>query len=505
MKPRQELINKIEFWIATIIYILVISTYFKNTLAHNVPEVIDFIKAKVTFSYFYNYFLPNFINATLVYSAFLVLNFIVLPQFRKQNIYKAIAYTALTFIVLSTTFGVTKTHLDTFELNTYSSVQKAYNNFFFKELYHAFKITMYIIGYFILRELLLTKASQLKINEEQKKNVNTLLLSIGSLWLIGFLFIEFSHSAKSLHISWTAVVISILINYIYCTYFLLPKSKTHNKYNYYFLAFIFTLTSYIPISIIIIFISILFQIDIEKAFFLFLIFSIPINLLVTAPLAQYIYKSNRETRELIGNLRGALDTSNSNLSNLKSQINPHFLFNTLNSLYGTAIVEEAHRTSMGIQKLGDMMRFMLHENTQDYISLNRDIAYLEDYIALQNLRLQEGFNDNIVVNLERSMRDLRIAPMMLIPFVENAYKFSISNLAPSKIEINLKTEENVLFFDVSNSINPIAEQKKEKSGVGLENVKSRLEIFYPDNYELVMHKTPQQYFVHLKINLESTL
>ncbi|MCA5005170.1 sensor histidine kinase [Sphingobacterium bovistauri] len=504
MKPTKDLINKIEFWIATIIYILVISTYFKNTIAHDVPEVIYFIEAKVTFSYFYNYFFPKFINATLVYIGFLLLNFLILQQFRKENSYKPIAYIALALIVMSTAFGVTKTHLDAYELMTYSSLQKAYNNFFFRELYHAFKLTMYVIGYFLLKELLIAKASQLKISGEQK-TVKTLVLSLSSLWLIGFLFIQFSNSAKFLNITWTGLVISALTNYIYVTYFLLPKSKTQNRYNYYFRTFIFTLTSYIPISIILILISRIFHMEVEQPFFLFLIFSFPINILIIAPLAQFKYNSNRKTRELIGNLRGAIDTTNSNLNLLKSQINPHFLFNTLNSLYGTAIVEEAHRTSIGIQKLGDMMRFMLHENTQDYISLNRDIAYLEDYIVLQNLRLQDDLNDNIVVNLERSMKDFRIVPMLLIPFVENAYKFSISNLTPSKIEISLKTEENVLFFDVTNSINPIAEQKKEKSGVGLENVKSRLEIFYPNDYELVMHKTPQQYFVHLKINLEDKL
>jgi LytS/YehU family sensor histidine kinase len=216
-----------------------------------------------------------------------------------------------------------------------------------------------------------------------------------------------------------------------------------------------------------------------------------------------VYKYKAENKTELVYLRQALGTSSANLDLLKSQINPHFLFNSLNTLYGTALQEKADRTSEGIQRLGDMMRFMLEENVQDKISLNREIDYIKNYISLQKLRTQESPNINIQVNIEDEVNTLNITPMLLIPFIENAFKHGISLREPSHIKISLNIGQGSIFFDVYNSIHNRSETDPEKknTGIGLNNVKQRLNMFYPKKHELIIRENAKEFFIHLTIQL----
>ncbi|MDR6561076.1 MULTISPECIES: histidine kinase [unclassified Arcicella] len=187
------------------------------------------------------------------------------------------------------------------------------------------------------------------------------------------------------------------------------------------------------------------------------------------------------------------------LTTLRSQINPHFLFNALNTLYAVALNENAEKTSTGIQKLGDMMRFMLHENHQDRIPLSKEIEYLENFIDIQRMRLDESHEIEIRVNIQTLNHEIYIAPMLLNPFVENAFKHGISFRKPSWIYITLTFDANKLYFKVHNSLHPKQENDTEKhsSGIGLENVKKRLELIYPQRYSLDIQQSEQDYFVAL--------
>ncbi|RYY06870.1 MAG: histidine kinase, partial [Sphingobacteriaceae bacterium] len=228
------------------------------------------------------------------------------------------------------------------------------------------------------------------------------------------------------------------------------------------------------------------------------------QLFIVTPLARYVYNDrNAKKEEEITTLKTELGKSDANLNFLKSQINPHFLFNALNTLYATALQENADRTGEGIQKLGDMMRFMLDENMQDKILLERDIEYLKNYIALQKLRIQNSAEIMIDSYLEDYTGNLLIAPMLVIPFVENAFKHGISLQNPSHIKVTLRTDQNVLYFDVNNSIHIRTENDPEKSrsGIGLENVKQRLGLLYPEKHDLVIHQNSREFFVHLTLQL----
>jgi two-component system LytT family sensor kinase len=229
-------------------------------------------------------------------------------------------------------------------------------------------------------------------------------------------------------------------------------------------------------------------------------------LLIVSPLARSIYKRRHTTRdEEIKVLKTELGKTDANLNFLKSQINPHFLFNALNTLFGTALQENAERTSEGIQKLGDMMRFMLQENMQDKILLSRDIDYLKNYILLQKLRTSTSEDVTIEVQIEEQHGELLIAPMLLIPFVENAFKHGISLQNPSHIKVTLQISGNTMYFDVHNSIHIRNEDDPEKghSGVGLENVKQRLALIYPQKHDLIIRNNIKDFFIHLTLQLET--
>jgi two-component system LytT family sensor kinase len=227
---------------------------------------------------------------------------------------------------------------------------------------------------------------------------------------------------------------------------------------------------------------------------LFLIFTF-VSIII-AFLRKVIFKEKIE-------LKTQIISKSAELSSLRSQINPHFLFNALNTLYSVSLKENAEKTSDGIQKLGDMMRFMLNENHQDRIPLSKEIEYLNNYIDIQRMRIDESHNIEIKVNIQSSEREIFIAPMLLNPFVENAFKHGISFRNPSWIYITLTHDAQKLYFKVHNSLHPKNEVDldSKNNGIGLENVKKRLDLIYPNRYTLDIQASDNDYFVSLILGI----
>lgn len=217
---------------------------------------------------------------------------------------------------------------------------------------------------------------------------------------------------------------------------------------------------------------------------LFFILGWALHLLVTTPVSWIIYQQRKEKILQVRGMEQALSRSKADMQFLRSQINPHFLFNTLNTLYGTALQEGSTRTAEGIQMLGDMMRFMLHENNRDTIQLSRELEYMHNYITLQKLRIQQSPNITIETNINGEGCYHSIAPMLLMPLVENAFKHGISLVEPSWIKIELACNEKSLRFTVNNSMHTKQDNdtERDKSGIGLQNVADRLAILYPGRY-----------------------
>ncbi|TCD03631.1 sensor histidine kinase [Pedobacter psychroterrae] len=296
--------------------------------------------------------------------------------------------------------------------------------------------------------------------------------------------------------------ISIFL-YLYLMYAALPHLITKSRHFLRYLgsSLLFTAVSFIPLGILLAFYF--SNNNNQNIPEVLLAFNAPVQLIVHI-LAWNIFKfRNRRKAEEIQTLKTELGKSDANLNFLKSQINPHFLFNALNTLYGTALQEQAERTGEGIQKLGDMMRFMLQENIEDKIPLSRDVDYLNNYIDLQKLRTSTSSQVAIEIQIEEQLNNLQITPMLLIPFVENAFKHGISLLYPSHIKITLQINNSTLYFDVHNSIHLKQDNDPEKlqSGIGLQNVKQRLALIYPGRHELIIRENAKEFFVHLTLQL----
>ncbi|MDB4901225.1 MAG: ypdA 1 [Mucilaginibacter sp.] len=187
---------------------------------------------------------------------------------------------------------------------------------------------------------------------------------------------------------------------------------------------------------------------------------------------------------------------------LKSQINPHFLFNTLNNLFSMAQGKGNEELADGISRLSAMMRYMIYESNTDRVSLGREIEYLEDCILLNKLRYADG-EVKLTFNYPEQTDGLFISPMIFIPFVENAFKHGVSIGQSSQIDIFISVENKQVIFTCENkNYSFIKKMADNNSGIGLENVRRRLELVYGNKYELAIKNEEDKYAVKLKLNLQ---
>lgn len=186
------------------------------------------------------------------------------------------------------------------------------------------------------------------------------------------------------------------------------------------------------------------------------------------------------------------------LALLKSQINPHFLFNSLNNIR-SLVRKKSENAESAILKISDMMRYVLHEANKDKVLLDKELNYLSDFLELQKLRMA----DNIIININipSTNHDVEIAPMLLLPLVENAFKHGISYQKPSFVNIRINIENEELTLEVENSIHATNDLENESSGLGLKNLKRRLEILYPNKHRLQLQNNTTVFLGKLQIYL----
>ncbi|WP_316822147.1 sensor histidine kinase [Pedobacter gandavensis] len=181
---------------------------------------------------------------------------------------------------------------------------------------------------------------------------------------------------------------------------------------------------------------------------------------------------------------------------LKSQLNPHFLFNSLNNIYSLAY-QKSDKTADAILKLSEIMRYMIYESNDSWVSLSKEIEYLHSYIELQKLRFREGASVQFQLNGE--IDDQKIVPLILISFVENAFKHGVANDPKDPIKINVIANQKILHFSITNRKNQ--HNKDEVGGVGLNNVERRLQLLYPDRYKLNIVNSATHYTSELMLDL----
>lgn len=181
---------------------------------------------------------------------------------------------------------------------------------------------------------------------------------------------------------------------------------------------------------------------------------------------------------------------------LKSQVNPHFLFNTLNNIYSLSVVSDP-LASESILKLSQLLRYLLKDVQSETVAINTEIEHLQQYIDLQKIRLTDKVT--VVFDSKVDSAGCRIAPLLMLPFVENSFKYGISTHEKTKIEISLLLSSGVLEFSVKNPVNSGVIADVDSTGIGVENVRKRLALSYPNKFELVIKNTEVFHHVYLKV------
>ncbi|HEV8283638.1 MAG TPA: histidine kinase [Chitinophagaceae bacterium] len=301
-------------------------------------------------------------------------------------------------------------------------------------------------------------------------------------------------------ISFLPIILVSIINIIifYINYFyLIPRFLFAKKYlNYSFLLFSCLVLSFV---------------------FAFLIFKItgsdPERLEATNPLLRFVRHTAKgyTFQMLVVSLVTSLALAYSNrlkqieqeklsaqIASLKSQINPHFLFNTLNNIYATALDTSPKSADM-VDKLSEMMRYTMKETQKDFVMLEDEINYINNYIELQKIRLDKSVKIEYYNSID--FVSLQIAPMLLIPFIENAFKHGVNSEQKSHIKINIELQKNELHLFVSNNKVSTQQETIEQSGLGIENTKNRLELIYPNKHLLTIDESDKHFEVSLHINL----
>ena len=195
----------------------------------------------------------------------------------------------------------------------------------------------------------------------------------------------------------------------------------------------------------------------------------------------------------------ARENTNAEIQLLKAQVHPHFLFNTLNNIYSFTLSQSPLAGKL-VQKLSDMLNYMIHECEQPLVALEKEIKLIQDYIGLEKVRYGSRLDMGVEINGE--YKNKMIAPLLMIPFVENCFKHGASVMRGQQwIKLNIDINGNELDFTLSNSKPPVINGANGKKGIGLANVQKRLQLLYSNRHELVIKETYDTYFVQLKVGL----
>lgn len=212
-------------------------------------------------------------------------------------------------------------------------------------------------------------------------------------------------------------------------------------------------------------------------------------------LLEYFY------RQQINNTNQKLQLSEAQTKLLQAQMNPHFLFNTLNNLYGISI-QEPNRMPVMIMQLSQLMRYQVESAAKQRVKLSEEIEYLSSYINLEKERI--GQRCTLTYKYPKQVESLasyQIVPLLLLPLIENAFKHSSSNARNCFVSIHISVENNVLVLDTLNSV-PVSKPELVSTGVGIPNTQKRLEAFYPGQYTLEMEEADNQYKTRLTLHLK---
>ncbi len=330
------------------------------------------------------------------------------------------------------------------------------------------------------------------------------------LWIvIWFFFIYFfNYNSESINYPvWFASLLlplTMAITY-FVVYFLIPRYLLTKKYVQFALYSFYTLiaSSYLIVMIIYGCLIFLLSLDISimppmsKNFvFILIMVYMVVGLVSFISILNQNFKTISRNKELQNKiLETQLQLKEQELHYLKRQIHPHFLFNTLNTIYGFAL-KQSKQTPDIILKLSNLLDYILYQINKPQVSLKEEVLHIKEYIELEKVRFQDTLK--VVFKADDIRDDIQVAPMVLIPFVENAFKHGNIIGGFLSIEISIKVFNHTLDFNIRNTCNQ--ENQNNKPGIGLENIQKRLDLNYGGNYQLTYNNKNNWYSVKLLIS-----
>lgn len=201
-------------------------------------------------------------------------------------------------------------------------------------------------------------------------------------------------------------------------------------------------------------------------------------------------------RQILSRQEIEAEKNKAELALYKAQINPHFLFNTLNALYGLMLTQ-SDKTESAFIMFSNILKYMYSQTNTETIPISSEIDYIRQYVDLQSLRLNQ--HTRVVLDTQTDNEQIQIPPMILITFVENAFKYGTSSDTDCTILIRIRIEEGYLLFETENAI--MREKQGNTPAIGIENCRKRLELLYPGRFTLISAKEGRQFKTHLTIQL----
>jgi LytS/YehU family sensor histidine kinase len=293
--------------------------------------------------------------------------------------------------------------------------------------------------------------------------------------------------------------ITIVTTYFF-THYLIPSYLNKKLYFKFFLYSAYTIILSVYLTMIVIFIIFIFvvNLNVQLAYFKAAFLLIGIYIPVIAGIAIRLYHILQQSEEK--NLKLLQQKTEAELKFLKSQIEPHFLFNTLNNIYSLTL-DKSEKAPEVVLQLSELLSYIIYDCTHATISLGRELEQLENYISLEQLRYDQRVT--ITRDIQPGLENLDIMPLILLPLMENCFKHGVKASArKSWIQISLKKQDGRVVIRINNSL-PQNKEKGKQGGIGLENLKNRLKMFYGENHNLTITKNETSFNIEVIISLPS--
>lgn len=374
------------------------------------------------------------------------------------------------------------------------------------------------------------KISKLSFNQTSSSII--IICHLG-MWLFFMLLLFLNYkielelsSLSSLILSIRGIVNNIAVFYVFF-YFLIPKAFANRFLTYVFIFFCIPIAVYVWLATNYFQFKLLFWLGIEIKESMFngvvaknasqsiltaLSFK---NILGNAVLVIYsfspafflkvLFDISKMFSEIISLQKKSLDLKVENINIeknfLKSQLNPHFLFNTLNNLYSLVIKKDPTAPDV-IVNISDVMAYTLYESSTDKVALEKELNFLQNYFELEKMRYSSADNIELEISIHQDISQLLISPLLTFPFIENGFKYGLTSSEDNFLKINITVKNNTFLFSIINSTDNTVRSQNRFGGIGVENAKKRLQLIYPEKeHELIINNENGFFSVYLTINL----